>query len=79
MRFNTRTRSPLADACRLSLLSLFDFDGELLATTATPQTNTMVIKTTISSWFDFSDLGTVDEGSISNLNSMSFELDVDAE
>jgi hypothetical protein len=66
----------LRDACKIGLTSLFDFDGELLATTSTPGTNMMIIKTTISSWFDFSDLGTIDEGSVANLRSMTFELEV---
>ncbi len=60
--------------------SLFDFEGQILTSSKiTPQLN-MLIKTSISSWFDFSDLEeALEEGNNAELKTLSFEFEVRAD
>lgn len=55
---------------------MFDFDGEILTASAIQQAHNMLVKTAISSWFDFSDLEAMDESNRNNLKTMCFELEV---
>ena len=59
------------------MASLFDGNGQILtSSTIQPQYN-MLIKTSISSWFDFSDLGeALEEGATSQLKTFTFEFEV---
>lgn len=60
----------------ISCSFLFDADGEILASSTLQPSQSMLIKTVISSWFDFSDLGAIDENDIQELKNLTFEFEV---